>query len=322
MWRSDTTTENITEAVEAARQADVVVAVVGGSSARDFKTSYKSTGAAETDSKAVSDMDCGEGFDRATLEPLGLQLRLLRELKQTGKPLVVVYVEGRPLLKEWAADNADALPNMPWEERPAGSHAPMWRYSQNPIIPRDLLPTSNRIFNSAVVPFKDGFAGVFRCDDTNRRMVLHVGFSKDGIHWNINEEPLRFHHGVLHSCNGYVYSFGSALLDLDEPWKPIYRSGPYLISPQKLYELTGDVPNVCFPCAELHDPETGRVAVAGQRRRTTEGLIGRLDVIVAQPFEPGVGDDGYRQVALHGPRLAAEKLPLRHPAPLLLHGDH
>lgn len=107
----DTTTENITEAVEAARQADVVVAVVGGSSARDFKTSYKSTGAAVTDSKAVSDMDCGEGFDRATLEPLGLQLRLLRELKQTGKPLVVVYVEGRPLLKEWAADNADALLN-------------------------------------------------------------------------------------------------------------------------------------------------------------------------------------------------------------------
>lgn len=105
----DTTTENIAEAVEAARRADVVVAVVGGSSARDFKTSYKSTGAAETDSKTVSDMDCGEGFDRATLEPLGLQMRLLRELKKTGKPLVVVYVEGRPLLKEWAAENADAL---------------------------------------------------------------------------------------------------------------------------------------------------------------------------------------------------------------------
>lgn len=51
------------------------------------------------------------------------------------------------------------------------------------------------------------------------------------------------------------------LLDRDEPWKPIYRSGPYLISPQKLYECVGDVPNVCFPCAELHDPATGRVAV-------------------------------------------------------------
>ena len=81
---------------------------------------------------------------------------------------------------------------MPWEDRPEGQRTPLWRCSKNPIIPRDLLPTSNSIFNSAVVPFGEGFAGVFRCDDTNRRMVLHVGFSKDGVNWNINEEPLRF----------------------------------------------------------------------------------------------------------------------------------
>ena len=73
------------------------------------------------------------------------------------------------------------LPNMPWEERPADCNKVMWRCSKNPIIPRDLLPASNSIFNSAVVPFKDGYAGVFRCDDTNRRMVLHVGFSKAGV---------------------------------------------------------------------------------------------------------------------------------------------
>ena len=85
-----------------------------------------------------------------------------------------------------------ALPAMPWEERPAGCKDVVWRCSANPIIPRDLLPTSNSIFNSAVVPFKDGYAGVFRCDDTNRRMRLHVGFSKDAVHWDINEEPLKF----------------------------------------------------------------------------------------------------------------------------------
>lgn len=88
--------------------------------------------------------------------------------------------------------SGNPLPNMPWEERPEGQRTPLWRCSKNPIIPRDLLPTSNSIFNSAVVPFGEGFAGVFRCDDTNRRMVLHVGFSKDGVNWNINEEPLRF----------------------------------------------------------------------------------------------------------------------------------
>ena len=64
------------------------------------------------------------------------------------------------------------LPGMPWEERPAGCKDVLWRYSKNPVIPRDLLPDSNSIFNSAVVPFKGGFAGVFRCDDKNRRMTL------------------------------------------------------------------------------------------------------------------------------------------------------
>ena len=297
-----------------------------------------------------------------------------------------------------------ALPNMPWEDRPAGSQATMWRYSANPVIPRDLLANSNSIFNSAVVPFKGGYAGVFRCDDTNRRMAIHAGFSADGIHWNIKPEKLQldgeyaydprvacidgkywvswcngyhgptiglawtedfetfhqvenaflpynrngvlfprkingkyamlsrpsdtghtafgdifysespdmefwghhrhvmapapfevsawqcmkigagpvpietsegwllFYHGVLRSCNGYVYSFGSALLDLDQPWKVLARSGPYLLSPQTPYECMGDVPNVCFPCAALHDPATGRVAVYYGCADTVTGL--------------------------------------------------
>lgn len=105
----DMDNSNIPEAVEAARKADVVVCVVGGSSARDFKTSYKATGAAEINAQSVSDMDCGEGYDRATLQPLGRQMELLSELKKTGKPLVVVYIEGRPMDKTWAAENADAL---------------------------------------------------------------------------------------------------------------------------------------------------------------------------------------------------------------------
>ena len=105
----DTRTNSIAEAVQAARRSDVVVAVVGGSSARDFKTKYIDTGAAVVDEAAVSDMDAGEGFDRSTLDLLGLQPRLLKELKATGKPLVVVYIEGRPLDKNWAAAEADAL---------------------------------------------------------------------------------------------------------------------------------------------------------------------------------------------------------------------
>lgn len=105
----DTLDSDIPAAVEAAMQADVVVAVVGGSSARDFKTSYEDTGAATANQKFISDMECGEGFDRATLDLLGRQMDLLEALTKTGKPLVVVYIEGRPLNKNWADENANAL---------------------------------------------------------------------------------------------------------------------------------------------------------------------------------------------------------------------
>jgi beta-1,4-mannooligosaccharide/beta-1,4-mannosyl-N-acetylglucosamine phosphorylase len=291
-----------------------------------------------------------------------------------------------------------ALPNMPWEEKPKGYNGVIWRSEKNPIIPRDLIPSSNSIFNSAVVPFKDGFEGVFRCDDRRRIMQLNNGRSKDGINWVIENERISFicndpeignfvygydprvcwiedryyvtwcnwyhgptigvgytydfkefyqlenaflpfnrngvlfprkindkyamlsrpsdnghtpfgdifysespdmchwgrhrhvmsptthgwqstkigsgptpietlegwlliYHGVLTSCNGYVYSMGAALLDIDNPWKVLYRTEPYLLSPQKIYECIGDVPNVVFPCATLYDAPTGQLAI-------------------------------------------------------------
>jgi beta-1,4-mannooligosaccharide/beta-1,4-mannosyl-N-acetylglucosamine phosphorylase len=72
---------------------------------------------------------------------------------------------------------------------------------------------------------------------------------------------LLIYHGVLTSCNGFVYSFGAALLDLHQPWKVLHRAKPYLMSPQMLYECVGDVPNVVFPGAALTDAATGRIAI-------------------------------------------------------------
>ena len=71
------------------------------------------------------------------------------------------------------------LPNIPWEEKPKDCTQVIWRSERNPIIPRDLIPSSNSIFNSAVVPFKGEFAGEFRCDDKARSMGL-CGFSMFG----------------------------------------------------------------------------------------------------------------------------------------------
>lgn len=105
----DTSNNQIQEAMEKARKADVSIVVVGGSSARDFKTSYLDTGAALVDENSVSDMESGEGFDRSGLHLLGHQMKLLKAIKSLGKPMVVVYIEGRPLDKSWASENADAL---------------------------------------------------------------------------------------------------------------------------------------------------------------------------------------------------------------------
>lgn len=105
----DTLDVDIDKAVEAANRSDVAIVVVGGSSARDFKTDYLETGAAIASSNSVSDMESGEGFDRATLDLMGKQLDLLKAVKSTGKPVIVVYIQGRPLNMNWADENADAL---------------------------------------------------------------------------------------------------------------------------------------------------------------------------------------------------------------------
>ncbi len=301
------------------------------------------------------------------------------------------------------------ISNLPWQDKPSDCNDVIWRYDANPIINRDAISSSNSIFNSAAVPFGNGFAGVFRVDDKARNMQLHAGFSSDGIKWNINPEKIRFetdieemsefcygydprvvfiedryyvtwcngynlqptigiaytfdfktfhqienaflpfnrngvlfprkingnyamlsrpsdgghtpfgdiyysespdmtfwgkhrhvmspsmswestkigagpvpietsegwllfYHGVLTSCNGFVYSFSAALLDRDEPWKPVKRGTEYLISPQKLYECVGDVPNVTFPCANIVDADTGRIAIYYGCADTCTGL--------------------------------------------------
>jgi len=300
------------------------------------------------------------------------------------------------------------LPNLPWEDKPVGHPHTLWRYSANPIIGRSPFPTCNSVFNSAVVPFEGKFAGVFRCDNTARDMQLHVGFSDNGIDWQLEPERIRFacedpeigewvygydprvvhiddryyvtwcngyhgptigvawtrdfrtfhqmenaylpfnrngvlfprkiggrhvmlnrpsdnghtpfgdiflshspdlvhwgshrfvmaashgwqhlkigagpipiettrgwlmfYHGVLQSCNGFVYSMGVALLDLEQPWKVIQRSKPYLLNPREPYECVGDVPNVTFPTAALCDAPSGRIAIYYGCADTVTGL--------------------------------------------------
>lgn len=307
--------------------------------------------------------------------------------------------------------NGVSIPNIPWEDRPSGSGDVVWRYSANPVIPRNPIPRANSVLNSAVIPYNGSFAGVFRVDDTRRMMNIFFGQSKDGLRWQIEPEPIQWlcddpeiaalqyrydprltwledryyitwcngyhgptigvgytydfktfyqienaflpfnrngvlfprkirgkyamfsrpsdnghtpfgdiyysespdmihwghhryvlgaganpwsstkvgagpipietsegwlliYHGVLTSCNGFVYSMSAMLLDLDQPWKIICKAAPYMLSPQMLYECVGDVPNVVFPCAALVDADTGRMAI----------YYGAADTVVALAF--------------------------------------
>jgi beta-1,4-mannooligosaccharide/beta-1,4-mannosyl-N-acetylglucosamine phosphorylase len=86
---------------------------------------------------------------------------------------------------------AQSIPNIPWQDRPAGCIDTIWRYDANPVIPRNLIPCSNSIFNSAVVPYKGKFVGVFRVDDKRRASRLHFGRSDDGLNWNIDNDPIK-----------------------------------------------------------------------------------------------------------------------------------
>ena len=121
----DVTMSDIPGAVKAAKESDVVVLVVGGSSARDFRVKYEATAAAianDEEGQILLDMDCGEGYDRSTLDLLGDQEKLMQALIETGKPLVVVYIQGRTLKMNLAAEKANALMTA-WYPGGEGGHA-------------------------------------------------------------------------------------------------------------------------------------------------------------------------------------------------------
>ena len=99
------------------------------------------------------------------------------------------------------------IPAIPWEDKPEGFRYPVWRYSGNPVITRDNLFFANSIFNSAVVPFNGGFAGVFRVDDRTRDQNIVTGFSKDAVHWELDEKIISRFCGLFDKIMNRAMSF-------------------------------------------------------------------------------------------------------------------
>ena len=100
----DPSRDGFDEALKIARESDLVIAVIGDRSGLSLSATT------------------GEGRDRDTLDLPGVQEALVEELHKTGKPLIVVLVNGRPFSIKWISDHANAILEawLPGEE---GGHA-------------------------------------------------------------------------------------------------------------------------------------------------------------------------------------------------------
>ena len=93
---------NIPAAVEAAEKSDVVVLVIGG-------TSMTLSGIGWGEEILGDFATCGEGFDRASLNPPGVQEELIKELSKTEKPIIMIMVHGRAYSIEWEKEHIPAI---------------------------------------------------------------------------------------------------------------------------------------------------------------------------------------------------------------------
>ncbi|SLK19522.1 MULTISPECIES: glycoside hydrolase family 3 N-terminal domain-containing protein [unclassified Paenibacillus] len=103
--------EGFAQALACAEEADTIIMVMGGSSSRDFGegTIDLRTGASVVTDDPWNDMECGEGIDRSSLNLMGVQLELVQEVHRLGKPVIVVYINGRPIAEPWIDEHAHAI---------------------------------------------------------------------------------------------------------------------------------------------------------------------------------------------------------------------
>lgn len=116
------------------------------------------------------------------------------------------------------------IPHMPYEERTEQNGLPFWRSAENPVITRNPVKGVARIYNSAVVPFGGGFAGVFRGDTLNGWPLLYVGFSKDGYSFDIREQPIRMEYASGQPYD-MEYGYDPRTVKIDDTYYIIWCDG-------------------------------------------------------------------------------------------------
>jgi predicted GH43/DUF377 family glycosyl hydrolase len=92
---------------------------------------------------------------------------------------------------------------------------------------------------------------------------------------------LIIYHGVHDTVKGYVYSACAALLDLDNPRKEIARLPYPLFFPEKVWELKGEVNNVCFPTGAILENDLLYIYYGAADERIAVASL-RLDELLAE----------------------------------------
>ena len=159
----------------------------------------------------------------------------------------------------------------------------------------DKLPNGFLPFNRNGVLFPEKINGQYvmlnRPSDSGNTQFgnIHISYSNDLVYWGnhkllmknfhlgnnfwerikigagptpikTDEGWLLIYHGVQGTCNAWSYSFGVAVLDLEDPSKVKYRANRLLMAAEEPYETAGFTANVIFPTCALTDSE-GRISV-------------------------------------------------------------
>ncbi|TKN16757.1 beta-glucosidase [Enterococcus sp. VV15] len=102
----DRIAEHFGDPIRAAEEAEVVIVTFGGSSIREFETTFDTNGAALSGS---NEMTSGENIDLSDLSVPDCQSELIQELAKLGKSLIGVVITGRPVIVSPLADYFDSL---------------------------------------------------------------------------------------------------------------------------------------------------------------------------------------------------------------------
>lgn len=180
--------ELLAEAEWGARDADVVLAVLGGTSSRFGGGEFQDNGALARQETVT--MDCGENVDAGLLRLPGEQLELLRRMKAGGKPVVTILIAGRPYEMEEIQRQSDGLLCCFYPGLTGGETLAKLLFGE--ISPAGRLPVSLPD-HAGQLPvyynYKDSYQGMRYCDMDQPRYPFGSGLTYSKFVWSLVSAP-------------------------------------------------------------------------------------------------------------------------------------